>query len=79
MDPQSWVAFGGQFESRRGDGNTPNPPRPKLDGPTANSQADTCFQPVTAKSCKTEQQRQFLTHCIVGGSCGGAELIRQER
>jgi hypothetical protein len=71
MDPQSWVAFGGQFESRRGDANTPNPPRPKLDGATANSQVATCFQPVTAKSCKTEQQRQFLSHCIVGGICGG--------
>jgi outer membrane protein OmpA-like peptidoglycan-associated protein len=76
LNPQSWVPFGGQFESLRGDVTTPNAPRPKLDGPTANSQVDTCFQPVTAKSCKTEEQRQFLKNCIVGGSCGGADLLR---
>ena len=70
MDPDAWIAFGGQFESRSGDGNTKNAPRPKLDGPTANSGVATCFQPVTGRACKTEEQRQFLTHCIVGGSCG---------
>jgi hypothetical protein len=71
MDPDAWIAFGGQFESRSGDGNTKNAPRPKLDGPTANSGVATCFVSVTGKRCKTEEQRQFLTHCIVGGSCGG--------
>jgi outer membrane protein OmpA-like peptidoglycan-associated protein len=70
MDPDAWVAFGGQFESRSGDGNTKNRPSPKLNGPTANSQVATCFVPVTAKACQTEQQRQFLTNCIVGGQCG---------
>jgi hypothetical protein len=70
MDPAAWVAFGGQCESRSGDGNTKNRPRPKLDGPTANSLVEACFVPVTAKTCETEQRRQFLTNCIVGGQCG---------
>ena len=68
-DPQAWVEYGGQFESRTGDGNIANPPRPKLNGPTAGSQGVQCFVPVTAKICQTEQQRQFLTHCKVGGVC----------
>jgi hypothetical protein len=66
MDPAAWVPYGGQFESRSGDGNTNNRPPPKLDGRTANSLVATCFAPVMAKPCETEQRRQFLTSCIVG-------------
>jgi hypothetical protein len=73
LDPDAWVVFGGQFELRRGDGNTKDPPRPMLIGPTAGSQVGTCFVPVTAKSCQTGQQREFPTHCAIGGKCVLAE------
>ncbi|MFO1428598.1 MAG: hypothetical protein U1F76_00425 [Candidatus Competibacteraceae bacterium] len=69
LDPQAWVAYGGQRESSRGDGNTANRPLPKLDGPTAGSLVATCFKPVTDKSCRTKEQPEFMNNCLVGGDC----------